>query len=217
MEFEGLGRVVGTNVRSAREAAGLSQDELASRLQSFGLDWSRNFVANLESRHREPTVSEFLLLAAALNLRPAELLGVPKELQVPGPSSTTGEEGRASIWRAEIPADLLPGLLYGRGYKHLTVWDPEMKPTEAERAAARHLGLAVAEVQDFAFRLWGRRLDHERDERAGHPTGSGAHMKKAHVTRKLQDELRAEVRKRGLLHDHGDQDTKSGGRKEKRP
>ncbi len=217
--FKGsLAPVIAHNVKGHRTAAGISQEQLALRLQERGLGWGRNQVAWLETGNRDPTVTEFLFLAAALGVRPAQLLKIPEDMLTPRAATAADEEGRYSIGHAEVPAEVVPGLLLGRGFKYLTAaW--ELSTTAAETAAAGKLGLTAKQVQDLGFHLWGQILDHVRDERAGHPTGPGAAMKKAHVTRKLMDELKAEAWKRGWLHDDGDQDTKSGttkARKEKR-
>lgn len=206
--FGSLAPVIARNVKARRDEAGISQDQFAARLQEKGLEWGRNSVAWLETGKREPTVTEFLFLAAALGVRPAELLKAEGHGIPGGLSALHGSEPMVSLGLAEVPAEAVPGLLSGKGLKYLTaVWESSNSPSEAEKAVASKLGLAVDQVRDLGYALWGRRLDDERDERAGHPTGPGAHMKKAHATRKLLVELVGEARKQGWLADDT-QDTK---------
>jgi len=59
----------GKNVRSLREQAGLSQEELA-----FRAGMKRSYVSDLERGTRNPTVRALGRLAAALNVAPSRLL-----------------------------------------------------------------------------------------------------------------------------------------------
>ena len=56
-------------LRSARKAARLSQDELASRLKT-----SQTVIARIESGERRVDVVEFIDMARALRLDPREVL-----------------------------------------------------------------------------------------------------------------------------------------------
>ena len=61
-------RVVGENVRRHREAAGLSQEELAARM---GVD--QGYVSSLEAGRRNPTIVTMWHAALALEVQPAVL------------------------------------------------------------------------------------------------------------------------------------------------
>lgn len=62
------------NLKEARKAAGLSQEEFA-RKSGLG----RTQVVRLESGRANPTLGTMIRIAAALGLRPAELLkDIPK-------------------------------------------------------------------------------------------------------------------------------------------
>jgi transcriptional regulator with XRE-family HTH domain len=61
-------RVVGENVRRHREAAGLSQEELAARM---GVD--QGYVSSLEAGRRNPTILTMWHVAVALEVQPASL------------------------------------------------------------------------------------------------------------------------------------------------
>ena len=70
MEDEtGIVSVVGENVRRARKAAGLSQEELAFEA---GLD--RTYISQVERRKRNLTIVVLARLAAALAVSPAKLV-----------------------------------------------------------------------------------------------------------------------------------------------
>jgi len=61
-------------LRSLREAEGLTQAELAARLQLSGWDISRETLAKVESQVRCVTDRELVRFAEALEVDPSELL-----------------------------------------------------------------------------------------------------------------------------------------------
>ena len=65
-------RVVGENVRRCREAAGLSQEELAARM---GVE--QGYVSRLEAGTRNPTIVTIWHAAQSLGVRPAILFEEP--------------------------------------------------------------------------------------------------------------------------------------------
>lgn len=64
-----LREIVATNLRQARNAIGLSQEELADRA---GIN--RNYIGMLEAEKHAATVDMLKKLAAVLEIDPAELL-----------------------------------------------------------------------------------------------------------------------------------------------
>ena len=66
--------MIGPRLRSLREAEGLTQAELAARLQLAGWDISRETLAKVESQVRCVTDRELVRFAAALEVEPNELL-----------------------------------------------------------------------------------------------------------------------------------------------
>ena len=66
--------MIGPTLRSLREAEGLTQAELAGRLQIAGWDISRETLAKVESRVRCVTDRELVRFAEALEVNPSELL-----------------------------------------------------------------------------------------------------------------------------------------------
>lgn len=67
--MEDIRKIVGRNVRSARQAAGLSQEALADLAEI-----DRTYVSGVERGVRNPTVTVVALLAKALATTPANLL-----------------------------------------------------------------------------------------------------------------------------------------------
>ena len=67
--FVDLDRNVATNVRMARETAGLSQDELAERMTERGFGFSQATVWKIEQGRRPLRISEAVALADALDIR----------------------------------------------------------------------------------------------------------------------------------------------------
>lgn len=68
-------RIVGTNVRKARLAAGLTQEQLAERS-----GFSQQYLSGLEQGRRNPTIVSIYELAAALNVSHVDLVsGGPEE------------------------------------------------------------------------------------------------------------------------------------------
>lgn len=70
--------VIAKRVREVRDRRGLTAEQLAERLVALGVNWQRSTVAKLENDKRENvTVTEWLALAAALNVAPVHLLIPP--------------------------------------------------------------------------------------------------------------------------------------------
>lgn len=63
-------------LKLARQAKGLSQEELAHRA-----DLDRNYVGILERREKRPTLSTVQRLAVALEIHPLVLLAEPDDLR----------------------------------------------------------------------------------------------------------------------------------------
>ena len=66
--------MTGPALRRARTAAGLSQEQLAARLQIAGWDIGRATYAKIELGMRRVADAELVVLAHALKVAPAELL-----------------------------------------------------------------------------------------------------------------------------------------------
>ena len=174
-----LETVIASNVRRIRSETGRTQDQVAARLRVRGLSWTQSTVSEIEAGERGLDLGEFIVLAlVGLGVPPAELL--------------SGMEG--PVWIAgSLVLDL--GQL-----RDILVTTPPPNPEpgievadrqEAERKAARRLGIPVAEVVAISVRLWGQSLTAERD---GRIAPDANHAARGHVTRLLVEEIAANVK-----------------------
>ncbi|HRH98291.1 MAG TPA: helix-turn-helix transcriptional regulator [Prosthecobacter sp.] len=72
--------ILGPNVRTLRQRAGLTQDDLAARLQLAGLEnMDRVAVAKIESHIRSLFDFEVIVFAGVLKVSVEELMAVPHQ------------------------------------------------------------------------------------------------------------------------------------------
>lgn len=62
-------KLVGNNVRTLREKAGMTQERLAAKLQLAGCDITRSAVAKIEVGQRHLYPDEIILIREILNVR----------------------------------------------------------------------------------------------------------------------------------------------------
>ena len=65
---------VGQQIRAAREASGLTQEQLAARLQTYGCDITRSALAKMEVGQRHIYVAELRALHQILDVSYKTLL-----------------------------------------------------------------------------------------------------------------------------------------------
>ena len=75
-DFDGKKNICGKRVKEARKKLGLSQDDLAARLQVSGVIIERNSISRIESSARFVADYELLALANILKVTPSYLLGL---------------------------------------------------------------------------------------------------------------------------------------------
>jgi transcriptional regulator with XRE-family HTH domain len=73
---DGRNNICGVTVERLRKAEGISQRELADRLQRNGLDVDKNAVQRIESGQRFVTDIQLLYLSNTLNVNLNELLSL---------------------------------------------------------------------------------------------------------------------------------------------
>ncbi len=73
----GYDKLVGGRIRRLREAKGLTQEQLAARLQTRGCDVTRSALAKIEAGQRHIYAMELYTLRAALGTTYEELLPRP--------------------------------------------------------------------------------------------------------------------------------------------
>ena len=75
-DFNGKKNICGARVREARRKIGLSQQELAARLQVSGVNIERDSVSRIEIGTRFVADYELVALCEVLGVSPWELLGI---------------------------------------------------------------------------------------------------------------------------------------------
>lgn len=174
------------SLRVRRGQRGESQEDVAAAAREVGLDWTRATVANIEAGKRHLSPGEFVALPLVYGERLVDLL--PQE-----PTTLGGT-------LVAKPEDVEALLCKGRGVR-LRLAERARVPTgvhaqgEAERHAAKRLGLEPARVARVAVRLWGHGLTQERDRRLADEydeadTPTQRRSQRGHVTRGLLEELR---------------------------
>ena len=75
-DFDGKKNICGKRVKEARKKLGISQDDLAARLQVSGVIIERNSISRIESGARFVADYELLALSNILKVSPSYLLGL---------------------------------------------------------------------------------------------------------------------------------------------
>ena len=75
--INGENNICGKNVTKYRKNMGLSQRQLADRLQLLGLDVDKNAIQRIEAGKRFVTDIEIVFLSKALRTTVNQLLGIP--------------------------------------------------------------------------------------------------------------------------------------------
>lgn len=73
--YNGRCNVSGQNVRAARERLGLSQEQLAARMQVEGVPLTQKAISRIETGERVLADYELMLLARVLGTTATQLLG----------------------------------------------------------------------------------------------------------------------------------------------
>lgn len=182
------------NLRRLRDSGGWTQVELASRARAIGLEWSVDTVVALESGRRTFTFAEVLLVPRLLNVNLEELAKAGDEDLI----TLEGSVLEADTWEALVAGKRLHRLSRAlnssarRLSKDLTAREAS---NEAEKKAARSLGMSAADLVILAHGLWNRGLTDERDARVRAEAGTAEsparrQALRGHITRKLLQELR---------------------------
>ena len=75
-DFDGKKNICGERVKAARKRLGLSQFDLAAKLQVSGVNIERDSVSRIEIGTRFVADYELLVLSKILNVTPSYLLGL---------------------------------------------------------------------------------------------------------------------------------------------
>lgn len=150
-----------TGLKQARQRKGCTQEAAAAAFRAYGLPaWRTSTVGQMEAGLRIPKFEELLLMCAALDVTLDELFpGEDEHVEVGRSGAATPRAIRALLSRsAPRSAALVPG------------GSPAI-PSDADRHAARRLGLSAAEAAGAAQAAWGRDFAAERDARLGDVSG----------------------------------------------
>ncbi len=77
-KYNGRCNLCGENIRCVREAKGLTQEQLAARLQVAGLSLTQKAISRIETGERVVADYELVQLAAALDTEIKNLLSAPQ-------------------------------------------------------------------------------------------------------------------------------------------
>lgn len=183
---------VGAFLREYREKRGLTLDAVARAGRQHGAAWSATSIRNIETARASLTIPSLLILALALNrltgetLTLSDLLGRAEFITL---DSATKPVSRAWITRA----------LEGEGQDAPTEWgyagetpftadsrSPCSTTSLAETRAAKKLGIAPRELQEWAGKLWNKSLEAESAARAGL---NSTPQKRGRIARGLVEEI----------------------------
>jgi hypothetical protein len=214
---------IGQAVRRLRDEHGRRQDDVAVAARSVGLAWTRGKVAELERGGKAIPAEELLLLPVVLayagcgepQLRDLIPDGQHEELvlnsRVAMPAHVLHRiaEGTARFFdysfsepaAASRSYDWAQNSRYMRGHEAIWQGEPqggiksyEDSHRDAERDAARRLGVPAEALSSAAHATWGRGLTEERDARVAAAAEDGADERslqaaRGHVARTLYREL----------------------------
>jgi transcriptional regulator with XRE-family HTH domain len=177
--------VLRQNMRRVRTEKGLRQEDVAAHARRFGLRWDAATVTGIELGRRQVSAGELLLLPTLFDAPLTEFLTADGGADFDGAAIT--KEGLQWLARGR-PLDAPTRMLAAFA-------KVEAGSTDAERKAARQLGIGVLDMIAMTQRLWeGRRLDQERDRRLAVAPGHGdISRRRGHVTSRLVHELREEL------------------------
>jgi hypothetical protein len=190
-ETRTLQRVIGENFKRLR--GNRNQEEVADLARRLGLKWTQSTVAAIEAGKRVLSIEEHLLLdfefpARELWTRPAHV--------------GTVWVGESSMYDAMVFDDLVACFFRKTNKTKPTAF--RQRPDRADIAARRKVDRNVAatlainpqEVSSRALAMWGHGFAEERDLRlrkAGPDAGKGQRMRLAWITRRMTDELKAQM------------------------
>ena len=154
-----FGPAFGTQIRTLRESAGLTQDDMARAISRAGRPWTRARYGQVESGSGAPDLEAMFAIAAAFE----ELSGTPVRLADLLPESGVGAE-LAQLRTARSGEPVHRALVTsGTASPRLSLgWG------QVEDRAVEQLGAGSEQaVLDAALALWGRTGSQERNARAG--------------------------------------------------
>lgn len=210
-----LQEILTQRLKEVRIERGLRQDDLARRMGSYGFNWSAATVAALETNRRNLSLEETLILPYVLHVDLAQLMDAPFAEKVVindrgairlealrgavlGLTFQVPEEISRPLFSLDRPAideDVVLAMKETRSADQgvTALWIDSVRKQEAERKAARSLGISAAEVAAWSLYLWGQSLTEEREKRVAETeeVALSEQALRGHVTRSLLKEIKA--------------------------
>ena len=194
-----LREVLAVGVRTARLNLGLRQEDAATRLRSLGLtSWIRGTVAQAEVGARRLTLEELMVLAIAYETTPVGLVAGEDGalVELTPDAQITVADLRALLSNQPVsvqPRARRKGVAEAARERLKVGQARSGEASDADRHAARRLGMSLEEATAAAFKRWGRTLAEERDrrlaERAAELSPRQLQALRGHTTRELIVEL----------------------------
>ncbi len=186
-----LDEQLGQRVKEVRKGLGWSQADVADLARDQGFRWSQPTIAQIEKGARSLSGVELIVLAFVLEATVAELTAGIELPEDPWEPALRGLKEGVKKWKQLLKkAGFTNGLVTIKVLKAIEI----ASGREAERAAARKLGIDSKLLAAGAFRLWGHGLTEERNDRVAKRAGSTSvksrQALRGHVTRDLLKELR---------------------------
>ncbi|GAA2015390.1 hypothetical protein [Brevibacterium samyangense] len=224
-----LATVFGQNFMHARHEIGATLDQVAKEARLHGARWTASRVKNLESGNMAPTVPNLCTAAWVLTS-----LDETASWTVAGLISTDDPDDFVRIGELDVRNRFVVETLTGETLRPLGAGDYRGGVEEAEgvigemldtfreygpnvtaeqfriaeasigladKRAAKRLGVNVRAVAGAALRRWGNTLSVEVEKQSAPDASAQA---KGHITRRLTEELRADVEALGVRNADGD-------------
>lgn len=154
--------LAGRNIAARRRERGLTQDDLARALQALGVDMGAVTISRAEAGRRRLTLDDLVVLAAALGASASDLFAGDVDVELRPDVVVSAAAVRAAL--DGRGGELLAELTGGPHASH----DGRAPATErgvgeADRWAARRLGVTVEELVARARARWAMTLTEKRD------------------------------------------------------
>lgn len=168
-----LGAVVGKNIRRMRSDAGMTADELATRLRFFGLNWTRSTLTSLERGTKVLEAIELISLMMAFGFSPDLILAGDEKIAW-GPIGMDLPSVRRHLTeRSPDPWPLVFHEAIGQARERFYPDETDLvseeghdpRAGEAEMKVARKLNVPVAAIIEASMSLWNATLTEERENR----------------------------------------------------
>jgi transcriptional regulator with XRE-family HTH domain len=180
-----LEHVMARSIAELRKESRLTQQDLACRMRTVGLNWTPNRVTQIETLRRTVSLLEAVALAWVFGVPVTRLMAGPDAEQIDTPA---GETVALSVIRNAFSGQRPPE----SSFAATTVGQrPDAVIFDELRRPAKTLGVTPAVLNEMAEARYGRSFLAEREGRLGDAKGTPASIRSrlGHITRRLLAEL----------------------------